>query len=79
MILNATSEYRVVFLYLFRITTILQTSILFKTNRCQMSSREPHWCGGPGAIAPVDCLNPAMVAQPLKSNSRTSGACNSSR
>ena len=34
MILKATSEYRVVFLYLFWITTIFRTSILSKTNKC---------------------------------------------
>jgi len=40
MILNATSEYRVVFLYLFGITTIFQTNVLFKKNKCHVSSRE---------------------------------------
>ena len=34
MILNAASEYRVVVLYLFWITTIFQTSVHFKTNKC---------------------------------------------
>jgi len=51
MILNATSEYRVVFLYLFWITTTFQRNILFKTNKCHHGG--PPWCGGPGAIAPV--------------------------
>jgi len=51
MILNATSEYRVVFLYLFWITTIFQRNILFKTNKCHHGW--PPWSGGPGAITPV--------------------------
>jgi len=61
MILNATSEYRVVFLYLFWITTIFQRNILFKTNKCHHGA--PPWSGGPGAIASVaaplnqSCLN----------------------
>jgi len=49
LISGATSEYRVVFLYLFWITTIFQTNILFKTNKCHY--RGPPWSGGPGAIA----------------------------
>jgi len=51
MILSATPEYRVVFFYLFWITTIFQTNILFKTKKYQ--HRGPSWSGGPGAIAPV--------------------------
>jgi len=51
MILNATSEHRVVFVYLFWITTIYQTKILFETNKChhggplERRTRRncPHW------------------------------------
>jgi len=51
MILNATSEYRVVFLYLFRITTIFQTNILFKTNKCHHGG--PLRAEGPGQLPPL--------------------------
>jgi len=51
MILNATSEYRVLFLYLFLITTIFQTNILFTTNKYHHG--KPLRAEGPWAIAPV--------------------------
>jgi len=54
MILNATSEYRVVFLYLFWITTIFQTGISFKTNKWHHEGGLGAESRGPGAIATVE-------------------------
>jgi len=60
MILNTTSEYRVAFLYLFWITTIFQTNILFKTNKCHHEG--PLGVEGPGQLPP---FNPALLVIPI--------------
>jgi len=62
MILKATSEYKVVFLYLFWITTIFQTNVLFETNKC------PH--GGPlGTEVPGQL--PLLLPPPLNPDLET--------
>ena len=59
MILKATSEYRVVSLYLFWITTIFQTNVLFKTNKCHHGG--PLGAEGQGQLPPLPPpLNPAL-------------------
>jgi len=58
-LLTATSEYRFVFLYHFRIT-IFQRSILFKTNIYH--HWVPPWGEGPGSITPSAPLDPALSA-----------------
>jgi len=49
-------------LYLFRITTIFQTNILFKTNKCHHGG--PLGAEGPGQLPPVSPLNPALQPGP---------------
>jgi len=51
MILNAASQYSVIFLYLFWITTIFQANILFKTNKCHHGG--PLGAEGPGQMPPL--------------------------
>jgi len=63
MILNATPEYRAVFLYLFWIMTIFQTNILFKTSKCHHGG--PLGAGGPGQLPPLPPLNPALEVSSL--------------
>jgi len=58
MILNAISEYTVVFLCLFWITTIFHKNILYKTNRCHHGGGA--WSGGP-AVAPVNLALPRQI------------------
>jgi len=53
MMLNAT-EYWVVFLYLFWITTILRMNILFQTNKCHHGA--PLGVEGPGQLLPYPPL-----------------------
>ena len=60
MIFNATSEYKVVFLYFLWITTIFQMNILFKTNKCHHGG--PFGSEGPGQLSPLPPLNPTLVA-----------------
>jgi len=58
MILNATSKYSVIFLYLFWITTIFQANILFKTNKCHHGG--PLGAEGPGQLPRSPLPNPAL-------------------
>jgi len=58
MILNATSKYSVIFLYLFWITTIFQAKILFKTNN--IITGGPLGAEGPGQLPPLPPINPAL-------------------
>ena len=67
MILNATSEYNVVFLYLFWITTIFQTNILFKTSKCHHGG--PLGAESPGQLPPLPAtLNPVLVQTTIARN-----------
>ena len=62
LILNATSEYRVVFLYHFWITTIFQTNALFKTNKCHHGG--PLRAEGPRQLPPLPPpLTPALSVE----------------
>ena len=58
-LLTATSEYKFVFLYRFRIA-IFQRSILFKTNNYHHGVLP--WNEGPGSITPAVPLEPALSA-----------------
>jgi len=53
-IFNATLEYTVVLLYLFWMTTIFQTSIFLKTNKCHHG--RPLGAEGPGHLPPFPPL-----------------------